>query len=1203
MGSYSHIDFLAETGTEEFLAAEAEAVERLEVVASLSAPLSGQSSIPSDIRPVLEKLHAARDKHIFRILATIASPDHSASARLRAFDELPKRTKSLGDSTAAWVKSLARRCAMGHFLNADVVRDCIVLAQDCFANGDFPECAEFLACVKTAIDIYPSLGGTKDAFEGLMELFSACRANSSSKTKKMIEEYNMVTTLSSILAAVAPASMASAGRDPVSHIFLVCQSCSVCSNLTCANCFASLKDTPAAEIGSDLQAQLLNLCTRDGTPEQARHAVYTMAALVNPSKDATPSGSKERESLTREQQSETFGSVLKSLTVPSRLTCDNSKIISILTALAALADCAPSLFAKDGHGIGKYGDRAIKFALETCLLGRGSSVDDPESDEQASDDEEMSENEVLEETPGKRRHSRKSGAVSKNMTPDGTISAVEDETLSPTCRRLCAAIEFVVSHIRHAGNTDAKSGTVARVERVEQVFSILCQIVEDGGLPSATRDRRECKARQDRAALRKSAAIHLFRLCDARLKFEKAYLTTERWHILAGSLLDEERSVREGIMEELSMMLTGTGAYRQSISIGSAMAPCLRFVAMVTLCTDADHGAGHSGANANAANVGKRALTVKNAAMQCISSLRKTCDATLTRCRALGAAAEHRFESQFKMMIMPEYSVPYALHLLAFRRETPSAGGSTGSGLTQRIGTQHDEEEEAYKSVDEENQHKVLRKRLKWLFEPLVHSLGDGADNISFLLRMVDLLGNHYQPKSIVAGSRVASSPMSPNSLLSEDNNDRGEDPSLKSATLSAAKLKTICVAAREVLLSFVKKDVNLTTYPGAIQLPGALFHRAQGSGKVPISQQSGSSARSSLDSTASLTLGTDRKRKSPRGDNGTSSERKKSRASGTASLKRESLDSTASINTNRSWRSESLDFTDSPKRNSRVHFSPELVQGPSMRLSQDSSAVGSDLVGDVGFAEGLSPIAKSQSPSPPRSNVSHRSATSEEKTLGTTPPSILRTAPHDDESEDGGLRLSMDSDKSESTSDSRRPARRSKRRTAESGERSSMDSDKSENTSGSRRSARRSTRKAAEHTEPIESEETMTTSETPLSVDFNEESQSPCEKRKPKRGESTRSKKKSKKESSPPAVKIQLNRGDAAEPKKKSTIPRRGRRAKAPSGARDEFDFPDDDKDKENSTGTKGRSRKKATAPAKNTSQKTKVTVQARATGRTRRT
>jgi hypothetical protein len=1116
-------------------------MERLEIVATLTAPLPGSV----DIREVLEKLHTARDKHIFRILATISSSDHSASARVRAFDELPKRTKSLGDATSAWVKMLSRRCAMSNFLNVEIVNQCIVLAQECFQGGHIRECAEFLTCVKTAVDIYPALGGTKEGFGTLMELFGECRAGSSSKTKKLIGEYDLVTTLSSILAAAAPA-IAGYGSDKVSirsprgairrkrrfrptHTFLLVP--------------LRYQEKSVGAIDSDLQAQLLNLCTRDGTPEQARHAVYTMAALLHPSKDATP-GNNAREILTWEEQQDTFGSLIKSLTSPSRMTlgtsCDNGKIVSILTALAALAECAPALFRKDGNSVGKGGEKAIKFALETCLLGRGPSMEDPESE---ASDEEMSEDEkpVEAKTPNsatsKRRQSRKSPA-SKHMTPDGTKSAVEDENLSLACRRICAAIEFLVCYIRHAGKSDSKTlvtASEAPAERVEQVFGILCQIIEDGGLPLGTRDRRGCKARQDRAALRKCAAIHLLRLCDSRMRLEATYLTHARWHILAGSLLDEENRVRDGVMEELSMMLTGKGTFRPS---GSTFAPGLRFLAMVTLCTDIEHGAAHSGANANAANVGRRSATMKTAAMHCISGLRKTCDATLAQCRALGAAAEHKFETRTKMMIMPEYAVPFALHLLSFRRETPSAGGSTGTGLTQPTSTQPDQNEQL--TVDEESRHKMLRKRLKWLFEPLVQSLGEGADNISFLLRMVDFLGNQYHPKDVGVSGQEATSPMSQNSILSQQENET--DAALRSAALSAAKLKIICVASREVLLSFVKKDVNLTPYPGGIQLPVSLFRRAQGSDNVSLSQQSGaSSARSSVDSSVSSARVVERKRNAaPNGSaktSGRKSRQSRSELSPTNSAfaNRDSLDS-----------NESMGNTDSPRRNSRVHFSPELEQRRSIRSSQES-----DETRNFDF-EGLSPIAKSHSPtlSPEDPSVS------EVKTLGTTPPSILRTAPEDDASTDVEIRLSLDSTASSSGSTT------------------------------SRRSTRRSARSMAATPEIIQhSEETMTTSETPLSdiqaVDV--ESHSSGEKRKPKRREeSTRRRKKSKRESPPPpaatielnrteakktkkslkeplppASKIELNRNEATQ-SKKGTNSRRVRQAKVSST--DEFSFSDDE-------------------------------------------
>lgn len=82
-------------------------------------------------------------------------------------------------------------------------------------------------------------------------------------------------------------------------------------------------------------------------------------------------------------------------------------------------------------------------------------------------------------------------------------------------------------------------------ERVEQVFDILCLILQDGGLPPASGDRRECKAGQDRAALRKCAAIHLFRLCDARSKLEANYLDPARWQILARAAYSTRRKTSE----------------------------------------------------------------------------------------------------------------------------------------------------------------------------------------------------------------------------------------------------------------------------------------------------------------------------------------------------------------------------------------------------------------------------------------------------------------------------------------------------------------------------------------------------------------------------------------------------------------------------------------------------------------------------------
>ena len=84
-----------EAGRPEAFEADREAVEKLELVASYSAPL-GETSNRANLESILKEVHAAKEDHIFRILSTISSPTHSSSSRLRAFDELSKRTEGLG---------------------------------------------------------------------------------------------------------------------------------------------------------------------------------------------------------------------------------------------------------------------------------------------------------------------------------------------------------------------------------------------------------------------------------------------------------------------------------------------------------------------------------------------------------------------------------------------------------------------------------------------------------------------------------------------------------------------------------------------------------------------------------------------------------------------------------------------------------------------------------------------------------------------------------------------------------------------------------------------------------------------------------------------------------------------------------------------------------------------------------------------------
>jgi len=914
------------SGTEEAITANADAMEKLELVASFTAPSTGANA---EISPILEKLHNARDNHIFRVLATIANPSHSSSARDRAFDELPKRTKSLGDQTASWVKTLARRCAMGNFLNVEIIHHSILLAQECFGEGNLQSCMHLLSSVRLAAKIFPSLCATKEEFGTLLELFSECRAVSSSKSKTGVENSRIITALSGILAQVSPV----------------------------------LAKNDAEGIDSDVQAQLLRLCTKDGTPDQARHAVYTMAGLLNTSNvinsesnDSTP-----------------FEPLLKALTSPSLLaeSGGSSKILSVLAALAALSDAVPSLFLGDERGT-----KAIRFALDTVLLGRRGSVD-------SDDDKSMSEGDEHTEPATPKSMVKRSGTKSlgektpgrqTNSTPKEKGHFLEDESLSIPCRRACASIEFLISFVRASilqsvkTKNSGETSNLPQMNQIEKIFDVLHQILQDRGLPPSTVDRRSCKTRQDRAALRECAAVHMFRLCDPRMQLDKRFFTNSMWYTLSGLLLDEERSVRNGVITELSDMLTGKGKYCQG---GAAMAPSLRFLALIVLCADGDNNGSHSAANGNAANVGKRSHHAKNAALQCVTSLRNTCDTTLQQCRAIGKKAEEKFESSLKMLLMPEYAVPYALHLLSMRKETPSAGGVAAGipGLTQISASSQgleDKEEEEF-TVDDEAQHKMLRKRLKWLFDPLVQSLGDGADNISFLLRMTEVLGTHYQPNDV----RVIGS-FSSQSNASEDRKN-----SLKvDVALSVGKLKTTCVAAREVLLRFVKNDANLSTYPGSIQLPLTLFQ------KLPTL-----APRQSAEAALSVVRNASKNTRRARASLGSQDS---DNAIDRSSLSLESNNTAPSFQSNAgsSLAKTSRPVSNKNKREStgknRVHFSPELVI---RKKGENNSAAGIELTtpvfdddNTVEFGN-LSPIASS-SPSPTQS----------EKTAGTTPPSVLRT-------------------------------------------------------------------------------------------------------------------------------------------------------------------------------------------------------------------
>ena len=98
---------------------------------------------------------------------------------------------------------------------------------------------------------------------------------------------------------------------------------------------------------------------------------------------------------------------------------------------------------------------------------------------------------------------------------------------------------------------------------------------------------------------------------------------------------------------------------------------------------------------------------------------------------------------------------------------------------------------------------------------------------------MIDQIGK-FSPIDVMKSSTKFSSIET--SLDDDDSVTEGDNEEKE----AAARMKIIYQFAREVLLSHVKKDFNLTVYPGSIQVPAALYMRNQSSpANAPIRYES----------------------------------------------------------------------------------------------------------------------------------------------------------------------------------------------------------------------------------------------------------------------------------------------------------------------------------------------------------------------------
>ena len=294
----------------------------------------------------------------------------------------------------------------------------------------------------------------------------------------------------------------------------------------------------------------MKLCTKNGSAEQARLAVQTLAAMYKCELQSSTTTLGSCDSKQTKKEENVFVSILKSITSPSHMTLsvngkDNHKIVTVLATLSTLVEVAPFLFVR--YDKGRRGDAAIRFALDTVIMGH---------DDENSIDEREEGHGVTSKLDGSHQSPESTSTTKFNKNRSS-------EELSLSCRRLCAAIDFLVSHIRStikfkktlftsspsvhsdpSAQTDNGGSPSPSKEHIASLFNMLITIISNCGQPPSLRDRISCKGMEEMAALRKCAALNVFRLCDRSLGLDDEFLTCHMWRILSSVFTDIDSDVR-----------------------------------------------------------------------------------------------------------------------------------------------------------------------------------------------------------------------------------------------------------------------------------------------------------------------------------------------------------------------------------------------------------------------------------------------------------------------------------------------------------------------------------------------------------------------------------------------------------------------------------------------------------------------------------
>jgi hypothetical protein len=89
---------------------------------------------------------------------------------------------------------------MGESLNAEIIENCVILAQECLKEEEVSACKAFLQTVELAVHVFPDICNTGETRQTLAELLSSC-GSAASELRKSLKSNHIVTLLSSIMSS------------------------------------------------------------------------------------------------------------------------------------------------------------------------------------------------------------------------------------------------------------------------------------------------------------------------------------------------------------------------------------------------------------------------------------------------------------------------------------------------------------------------------------------------------------------------------------------------------------------------------------------------------------------------------------------------------------------------------------------------------------------------------------------------------------------------------------------------------------------------------------------------------------------------------------------------------------------------------------------------------------------------------------------